>query len=213
MMTSQLGDIYRYNNHSYYYLRSTGDGLFAPEKYGFFPKSCVSACWRGYFCEYEIADNSLKLQKVCIHDGNNYYPPINGIKYSKGQNFFGHHLYDHIDLTLNFTGKILLADDEVSRFYYELELENTPYSFETLLSFEFENGKLTKIVNHSETAARLRVLYEESRAENGLLLDDESLIDQLPDGVRETVWWDRPRKKRELIRAQNKKRFEEIPLR
>ncbi len=215
-MTTQIESIYRYNDVLYSCLDvSNTGGLFNPKDYGLKPTEIITACARGFWCEYEIINGHLVLQQLHIHDKDNYYPPINGVsitpkecipgisgkRYVDGQavfteipRYYGHETYENLALAIPFTGKLLLAADYYEE-YWTFKGYEWPYGYRKLLSLEFENGNLRETHDHSELAQMVR---------KKLISDNKpkyywgtEYIDALPNRVRKTVWWYPPPEERE----------------
>ena len=189
-MTAQIGDVYRYKNVKYECLDLSNGRLFSPWDYGFHPLFIDTACWAGYWCEFEITD-VVKLQTLHIHDKNGSYPPLNGVSVlPPGVTVFPNETYvdyENIGLAIDYTGKILLADGFIWGYYIHMGLQK-PYAFQTLLSFEFENGILKEIRDQSGIAEQLRKIKEEDRwiRKYGW---DTTPIQALPEEVRKEIWW------------------------
>jgi hypothetical protein len=65
-MTAQISDVVVYRKSDYALARVNGTGLFQPADHGFTPGEISSACWRGFYCAYEVADGSLFLTRVYV---------------------------------------------------------------------------------------------------------------------------------------------------
>ena len=57
-MTAQIEDPIYYDGRKWSLIASTSDFLLNPNDYGLQTKSTSTACWRGYYGEYSITDNS-----------------------------------------------------------------------------------------------------------------------------------------------------------
>lgn len=202
-MTAQIGDIYKYKGTNYTCLDRTGQTFFDPRNYGFTPTRCTSACWRGFWCEYEIANSKLKLQTLHIHDENGNYPELNGIsiipiefmtdELYNGENtiqvkvpYEGFQTYNDLNLSIDLTGKTLLASDFIDEFYRHMGYQ-VPYGFKKLISIEYEHGAVKEIVDHSETAKLLRKVCEDKKKQ--FFIEEEELYINLPEEIRKTIWW------------------------
>ena len=140
------------------------------------------------------------LQTLHIHDANEHYPMINRVHISSMAYmpalkqtddglvpteiplYFGHETYEHLDLFLPYTGKLLLGIpfSKYSYFYHPSECKE-------LLCFELDNGELKSIEDYSEKAHLLHRAYKKFRLRE--FADDEELFEKLPEGFRETLWW------------------------
>ena len=202
-MTAQIGDIYEHEGAKYSCVAEIGESYFDPRKYGFEPTQCSSACWRGFYCEYEINDSKLKLQTLHIYDKNDNYPELNGvsiipIEYETDElyngtdwiqvkvPYDGFQTYNNLNLVIEFTGKILLASGFIDEYYVHMGFQE-PYGFETLLSVEFEHGMVKEIVDHGETARLLRKICEDKKKK--FFIEEDELYNTLPEEIRKTIWW------------------------
>ena len=211
-MMAQGRDICRYNDQEYICLKASDTGLFCPTDYGIIPCS-ITGCWRGYWCEYELVDDRLKLQSLHIHTGSDRYPELNGVSISameyveerdlvdefdlfdvafrpiQGPSYGAYQIYEHIELPIPYSGKLLLARDyklEYNDFFYG---NHNAFAYNVLLSLAFENGILQEAVDHGETAKLLDEIYR-----NG----NPFPYDALPEAIQETIWWYSRRKRRKL---------------
>ncbi len=186
-MTAQIGDIYKFKEKRYTCLRRNSDSLFDPKDYGFSPTWACTACWRGYFCEYEVRDDGLMLRNLCINDANDYYPPVNGVNASEEKKPLGHRLYENVDLSIPYSGKVLLAADFIENYYIHMGFQR-PHGYKTLLSFEFEEGQLIDTVDYSNIASQMRGVCEAERHRHHLLTAAQ-ICEELPEEIRNAVWW------------------------
>ncbi len=60
-MTVQIMDVVTHEKADYHLLYAAGDGLFQPELCGIKDYDLHTACWRGFFCRYEVSDDRLLL--------------------------------------------------------------------------------------------------------------------------------------------------------
>ena len=204
-MTAQIGDIYKYGNVEYSCLEESNGGLFDPLDYYLLPWEMCTACILGYWCEYEIADDRLKIQTLHVYDKEDFYPPINGVNISPIEympalqvvdeglmptqipKYMGAQTYKHLNLIVPFTGKLLLATNPIKKYYYHFGCYEPPFAFRELQSFEFDSGVLKRIVDHGETARLVRQMHESNGGTR--IIDDERLVKRLPEAVREALWW------------------------
>lgn len=197
-MTIQIGDIYKYDEQEYKCLRSTSV-VFNPYDYGFQPESICTSCWRGYWCEYEIKDNRITLKTLHIHDVNDYYPAINGVSISPWEympaltytneglvpteipRYFGHETYERLELSLPFTGKIILGLDISWR-----RIVKSLSDCRNLLCFEFDTGKLERVNDYSEIVQIIPKVYKRFGITENV---NDDIYESFPDNYREALWW------------------------
>lgn len=116
-MTMQVQDSFIWKKKEYKFVEADDIyQLFDPAKFGFDPEEVNTACWKGFVIYFRVNENDeLILDRLDIHDKNNNYSSINGVKgYEDG---YGYHIYKNINLPLNsYSGKIIIADDLQRRF-------------------------------------------------------------------------------------------------
>jgi hypothetical protein len=77
-MTRQIVDLVVYEDQKREPLGISGTGLPHPKDFGLNPIPMGTACWRGFYCEYAIRQNHLRLTHLVVrNDGE--YPPITGV--------------------------------------------------------------------------------------------------------------------------------------
>lgn len=178
-MTAQIPDTYTYDGKKYDIVAMNNPIGFDPKDYGLEPHSSSTACWRGYWCEYAIKNGRLVLEKLLLYNSDGNYPPFNGINvlpqefeeqecwsldeeephmetFPKND---GHRTYE-VNMKINYTGKIVLGDEFMREFYIHMGFQR-PWAYKVLKEFDFVNGKLTSIIDHSEMARELRKRIQE----------------------------------------------------
>lgn len=174
-MTAQFGDIYRYQDKNYSMVSTSNDIPFKPQKYGLRPHSACTACWRGYWCEYEIVDDKLVLKALYINNNHDKYPPLNGVEVSP-QEFeeamcylpgkdsyeirstpahFGHRVYRDVDLPVPYTGDVLLGRGFLKEFYIHRGFQMS-WAFKELIKLVFIDGELQECKDLSHLAEARR---------------------------------------------------------
>lgn len=159
-MTTQIKDVFRIGDLDFCLVSISEPINFDPEIYGIIPESSCTACYRGYFCEYEVMDSGIFLRKLCINAKDNYYPPIEGIgpwldEEGRWYHECGHHIYKGLNIKINYTGKILIGGEKVNWGFQKYGFLD-PWAYEHLEELVFENGSLIKRTDQSQTAARIR---------------------------------------------------------
>ena len=198
-MTIQIRDIYRYNEQQYTCIGRNAD-IFNPCDFGLQPSCICTACWQGYWCEYEIKDSKLILQTLHIHDAKNHYPTINGINISPWEYipalaltneglvpteiplYSGHESYEHLEQPLPFTGNIMLGIDTFER----RKMKSLPNS-KRILNFEFDNGKMRRVNDFSEIAQIIPKVYKKFGVKENI--DEADIYERFPNNYREALWW------------------------
>ena len=160
-MTAQVGDKFRYKKKEYGIVAISNPIRFKPQDYGITPQACCTACWNGYWCEYEISDEGIMLDNLYVNSKDDYYPEINGIlplsEDDSKQKFryMSHHLYKGVNIKIPYTGKIVVGKDFLREYYIHMGYQRA-WAYKQLKEFIFEEGKLIEVVDHSKVAKELR---------------------------------------------------------
>ena len=173
-MTAQIGDIYKYQSKEYDMVALSMPLPFHPKNYGLEPHASCTACYRGYWCEYEISDE-LALKDLYLFNIDGNYPPLNGVDISPPEfvecktyagsgkgwvnamrpAYLGHRVYKDVHLPINHTGRVLLGRKSVPTYHIH-GVWDTPWQYTDLQEFVFEDGILMDIIDQSETARDIR---------------------------------------------------------
>jgi len=162
-MTAQIGDIYKFEDIKYSIVALNNPIKFDPATYGITPKAPHTACWAGYWCEYDISEDGIVLRDLHINSEDNYYPEINGVQpliELEEDSFSYFHLYKGINLAMEYTGRIVAGADFLWNYYLHMGYQRA-WAYEKLLEFSFEDGKLIETIDHSLMAAKLRTEIDE----------------------------------------------------
>lgn len=159
-MTIQIPDIFIYNGGEYEILKMHGKELIAPSHFGMHPKMLHTACYRGFYCTYQINNDGLFLTKMVIGEVQEGYKPIQGImpKLVPGD-WFGYPIYEGLRIITPFTGKITLGKDFNHEMclndagLFSILLHENPIYYGTVLDFTFDRGKLVSIQDLSDKNA------------------------------------------------------------
>lgn len=54
-MTTQIGDRFRHKGYNYSIVAVSNPIQFNPLDYGIKPHECYTACYEGYWCDYQIS--------------------------------------------------------------------------------------------------------------------------------------------------------------
>ena len=174
-MTAQVGSIYNYKDEEYSVVAQEGYIHFNPLDYGLHPTMRCTACWSGYWCEYDIKDDGIYLKNLFVHCEDDNYHDINGVSailemedYTVFENrrrkvveprakHMGHHVYPNLDIKIEFTGtkKILAGKDFLFEYYIHMGYQMF-YSYKTLTEFIFKDGDLIEVNDCSDIAAKTR---------------------------------------------------------
>ncbi len=137
--------------------------LFHPAEQGIiFPEMISTACYRGFYCLYELVEDSLYLSKLTVQSRGGNYPAINGALPGKDRQD-GCAEYTSLRLPIESTGHVRVGHGFIkSKFVYMGFQEATAY--EVIKDLHFKAGKLVKCIDLSEDIKRLRAVQEEVEA-------------------------------------------------
>ncbi len=210
-MTAQIGDIYKYQKKDYSVVALSSPNLFDPKNYGLEPHPSSTACYRGYWCEYAIDDGELILKDLYLFNKDENYPPLNGIEVSPqefreyegyvGSNkkpkkiirpaYFGHQVYRDINLLIPYTGKILLGDGFMQKYYIHMGFQRA-WAYKELIELVFEEGLLIECNDLSYIAKAQREAMEKQKKDPRYPHDGNILKfveDSFSLDYSEKVWW------------------------
>lgn len=183
-MTAQLSDRVEYVGTRYSVAGINGSGLFNPEEHGIKPASVSTACWRGYHCNYAVADNTLWLRTVYVGLG---LQDRQKAKLGKGPLLFAQvpsrynrggesvssrnanlsedwvssdYRYEGLNEAVAFTGGLLIGDQFIREMYVHMGF-HPAYKFETVLELVFESGQLVKATDCSDKMAEFRAMLKD----------------------------------------------------
>jgi hypothetical protein len=188
--TAQISSKYTFGDETYSIVALSSPIGFNPVNYGILPMWLHSACWAGYWCEYDISEDGIILTNLFINSVDGHYPEINGVSVRKEPIEDGHHVYEGINLPLEYTGRIVAGTDFLPEYYIHMGYQRA-WAYEKLVEFVFEKGKLVETIDHSLVAAQMR---EEIKDPDGFW---EQLHDNIPRYVDDSfsldfavkAWW------------------------
>jgi hypothetical protein len=68
-MTAQIHDTILIDEKNFSIVGVNGGGLFTPQSIGIMPVPVMSACWRGYVCQYKLDGGQLILNELQLSLG------------------------------------------------------------------------------------------------------------------------------------------------
>ena len=172
-MTAQIQDKLFYNGERYSISGGRNIIDFNPREFDMSPTMLSTACWSGYWCEYEISDGRLFLKNLYIHNAGDFYPPFYGVEvaeeefteaevYSNGKSeirmmpkYGGARVYKDVHLLLDANGTLTIGKGFDHRYYRHMGYQ-VDWSYETVYELFFEKGKLISVTDKSEWAAAQR---------------------------------------------------------
>lgn len=163
-MTAQITDIYRFRNTDWSMLGISGTGLFEPDQVGIRPTMMSTACYRGYFCTYDVTETGLFLSNLVVRaEDDASYPAITGIAPCH-YNIFGAAEYRLADFQVRFDGGLLLGSDFIDDEYVHMGFQK-PHAYRNVREFVFDAGKLRGDIDHSALFVQVRHALRQRLAE------------------------------------------------
>lgn len=184
-MTAQVGEIVRVDERNYYLAGVDGAGLFNPRHEGLEPRMVSTACYRGYVCLYQVANNQLLLQELTVHLD---YPLMLKAKYKGEPELFGKPpiyredeeelFYGDLAKHISFSGNLLLGKRFISALYVHAGF-HPAYKFESVLHLNFKDGQLISAADISQEMETFRQsLSHFERGIMGLISDQDDKFDE-----------------------------------
>ena len=210
-MTAQIEDIYKHENKNYTVVARSAGEIFEPEKYGLEPHGRATACYRGYWCDFETVDEELFLNNLYIYNKEDNYPALNGMpvspaefweskkKSKRSKNpemvkipaYFGHRMYRNVHLQIPYTGKILLGSEFIQSYYIHMGFQRA-WAYETLLELVFDEGLLMECNDLSHMAKEYREYMSEMKLNhrNPEKKDSKCFVEEsFSMDYSDKVWW------------------------
>lgn len=164
-MTAQMHDAINFQGHEYDLVGINGSQLFNPESFGFKPTGRVTSCGRGFVCHYILVDNVLTLNKLDVsygHLGKTKFSPkrcpvINGVApiYTGDRNAYFNNVYENLNLKIEFTGRILLADGFINKLYVHMGF-HPAWKYWTIYELTFDSGQMINVQDISKKMEGIR---------------------------------------------------------
>jgi hypothetical protein len=164
-MTAQMHDKVNLQGPEYDLVGVNGLELFNPEKFGFTPTGRVTSCGRGFVCHYVLAEKILILDKLQVsygHLGKTKFthkrcPAINNVSpiYTKDGNPQFNNVYENLNLPMEFTGGILIADNIDYKLCVNMGF-HPAWKYLTVHELIFDNGRLRDIQDVSRKMKEIR---------------------------------------------------------
>lgn len=160
-MTAQIQNTVIFQGKPYSLVGEQGTGLFDPAAYGLQPFAASTANWQGFYCDYEVIDERLRLKRVHIGlRGEQAEMAQRG----EGPVLFGRtpvyeaergeFLYE-LDEVMAFSGTLTMGADFVWDLYVHMGFA-PPWKFREVWDVKFEQGLLIAAEDQSEMMARMR---------------------------------------------------------
>ena len=186
-MTAQIPDTILINNKNYSIVGVNGGELFTPQSLGIEPVAIMSACWRGYFCQYNISDNKLILDELQLSFGiddtsgsNREFvpqvaPPINGVN-PMGKHPSFSNIYEGLNFHIPFTGGILAGEGFIQTLYVHMGF-HPAWKYQTVYELIFEKGNVQELRDVSIAVEELRSKITKLPLKPDILKSDEAEVE------------------------------------
>ena len=126
--------------------------LPSPEIFGMVPEMLHTACYRGYYCTYELTSEQLLLKELTLKEVEGNYLPIDGVEPVDDD---GAQTYKGLHHRVPFTGKLRLAKDFIEELYIHMGYQKAS-AFRTVLDCTFADGRVTCIHDRSDEMEKKR---------------------------------------------------------
>lgn len=153
-MTAQIPDSFLLDEKKLSIVGVHGGGLFSPLDHGLQPLPRITSCWRGYVCTYTTLSNKLILDRLQVNLGSEG-PPIREVHPVFGDAGLFDTVYDHLNLHIDFTGGILLADGFIRELYVHMGF-HPAWKYETVFELAVSQGYILETRDVSRSMAELR---------------------------------------------------------
>ncbi len=195
-MTAQIGDRFKFEGKEYSIVAISTPLEFDPLKYGITPEAACTACWRGFWGVYNITETGIFLEDLYINSKDDYYPEIEGVlplsedEPSKRFSYMGHHLYKGLNIKVPYSGKILVGNEFIDKYYIHMGFQRA-WAYKELTELVFENGELLETIDQSQVAADLRAKIDNDKQfDKKLHCNIPRFVDEsfsLDYGIK--AWW------------------------
>jgi len=174
-MTAQIADSFIYQCERHDLIGMTGDAvLFNPKAFGMNPSPSTSACWRGYYCDYEVKTDGIYLRDLMIHEKSEQRKPLNGVMLvawpRSSRSPVGQYKplngvtpvvdgyggkYENLNLLVPFTGQLRLARGLIRELSIHMGFQK-PTAYEHVFDLTFDKGFLIRTNDRSTEVAERR---------------------------------------------------------
>lgn len=143
-MTAQITDTFMIDGEEFELIGFDGDELLDPTEYGLEPVMIHTACYRGFYCVYEVAAEKLILRRLTVRCDTGY-PTIDGVEpiveaYCA--------VYSDLSIPARFTGRLRLARGFHEECYVHMGFQDAS-GFDTVIDLRFDDGRLIEARNRS----------------------------------------------------------------
>jgi hypothetical protein len=139
-MSAQILDTFIYKGEKHDLIDIEGGDLVIPARYGIETEMMHTACYRGFYANYELTKGLLYLRKITIHVKDGIYPVIGGISPVIEDDFCA--VYDGLKELVTFSGKIRIAKGFIPKRYVHMGYQDAS-AYEVVCDIMLNNGQVT----------------------------------------------------------------------
>jgi hypothetical protein len=163
-MTAQIPDRFKYRGKDYSLAEQRGTGLFNPKAHRMKLTAPHTACWRGFVAHYEVRNDQLRLNALCLWSDQVetlplllYGAPLHLREGEVVDPLYGSYdgAYENCPEPVLYTGSLLLADGFISELYEHMGF-HPAWKYREVQELHFRQGALVKVRDLSEDMRRLR---------------------------------------------------------
>ncbi len=155
-MTAQINDRVFFREVAYELVGFDGQGLFDPADLGLCVRPLHTACWRGFYCTYEVVDDQFRLRDAHLGlsaaeypDG---FPSLFGVAPSPPGQYESAAIYLDVGHVVPYTGRLLLGHGFISSLYVHMGF-HPAWKYRQVCLLELEGGRLVNWEDRSQQAA------------------------------------------------------------
>lgn len=167
-MTAQASDTVRYLGEKHALTAFSAGEPFDPKAFGYRPVMASTACWRGYLCDYEVANDALRLAHLQInHQPSDNRasralqpPPLAGVAATPAKaTWVGRWEFSEVALPLPYSGGLVIARDFLRELYVHMGF-HPAWKYQHVHELLFEEGRL---IEARDVSARMATIREHAR--------------------------------------------------
>lgn len=145
-MTAQITDVFHFNGKNYSLIGKTKGELASPQQFGMNPVRIHTACYRGFYAEYELTQEALYLRKLTLRERDERYIPIGKIHPERDDDYQA--VYRGLSEITPFTGKIRLANGFIEDLFIHMGYQKAT-AYKTILDLSLQDGKIVELIDRS----------------------------------------------------------------
>ncbi len=158
-MTAQFPDTFCLDGQVFDLVTIHGAPLFSPAEYGLFPIPRITACWRGYVCQYGLREERLVLEKLSLNlPDDAARPPIGGIvpePFDRAAPRLFSTVYENLGLPVPFSGSLWIARGFIPELYVHMGFAPA-WKYTQVRSLQFLDGRCTAQQDESQAMEAVR---------------------------------------------------------